>query len=150
MAILSTLLLMLSGSHHSMLWSLILRCTKSQDPRKGIVAMLWLSPFCKLSIVCTWFQSLVRWWMLPGVWIIFWKFVRLSLLTLMFIILIFCYSATLWLDEVLTRGVATASVMFNPSFMFNVYCKFFWIINIFFHRYLFTLILLSTNYELIK
>ena len=67
MAILSTLLLTLSGSYHSMLWFLILRCTKSQDPLKGIVIMLQLSPVCKLSIVCTWFQSLVRWWMLPGV-----------------------------------------------------------------------------------
>ena len=32
----------------------------------------------------------------------------------------------LWLhlDEGLTRGIAMASVMFNPSFMFNVCCEF--------------------------
>ena len=29
------------------------------------------------------------------------------------------------MDEVLTHRIATASVMFNPSFMFNVYCDFF-------------------------
>ena len=73
---------------------------------------IWVvsSPFRKSNVACTWFQSLVEWWMLPGVRIMFWKFVRLSISILMFIISIFCYSTTFLLDCLLNAITFIAAV----------------------------------------